>query len=88
MFTSYILHPKVFLKKLKNKIALKKLIRILAFNLDKFSLRFIDDNYQEREEKGAVNIEVKIKRKVSGGPFESPIPILVNKAAIQLLKKK
>ena len=60
-------------------------LRRVAFALDKISLRFFEDHYQERPEGGAINLEHKLERVKAGGPFEPYDVSLINKAAASLI---
>jgi 2-polyprenyl-3-methyl-5-hydroxy-6-metoxy-1,4-benzoquinol methylase len=48
-------------------------------------LTFFPDNYQERQEVGAVNFEVKSKRQETGGYFEQPLIVILNKGVAELI---
>jgi 2-polyprenyl-3-methyl-5-hydroxy-6-metoxy-1,4-benzoquinol methylase len=60
-------------------------IRRLAHRLDRHSLRFFLDAYQERPEGGPTNLETKLLRQAGGGPFEPDSVSLVNRAALELV---
>lgn len=83
MSSSEFLHK--LIRKFNYMLSPKKNLRRLAFFLDKYSLEFFEDNYQEREEVGAVNFEVKLQRQQVGGDFEPPLIVLLNRAVSQLV---
>jgi 2-polyprenyl-3-methyl-5-hydroxy-6-metoxy-1,4-benzoquinol methylase len=60
-------------------------IRRLVHGLDKHSIRFFKDAYRERPEGGPTNLETKIRRQASGGPFEPYSISLINRAALELI---
>jgi 2-polyprenyl-3-methyl-5-hydroxy-6-metoxy-1,4-benzoquinol methylase len=60
-------------------------IRRLAYGLNKHSLRFFPDAYQERPEGGPTNLATKLARQARGGPFEPYSVALINRAALQLV---
>ena len=60
-------------------------LRKLAYGLDKYSVSRFPDHYFERPESGAVNLDVKLQRVASGGPFEPVDVSMINSAAVSLL---
>ncbi len=60
-------------------------IRRLAHALENHSLKFCHDAYAERPEGGPTNLDTKLKRQASGGPFEPYSVSLINRAAAQLI---
>lgn len=73
------------LEKANSALSWRTLLRRIAYSLDRFSLRFFRDEYHERPEAGAVNLEVKLERARTGGPFEPPDVELINRAATTLI---
>jgi SAM-dependent methyltransferase len=63
----------------------RRILRRLAFSLDRVSLSAFQDAYREREEGGPVNIAVKLERAAAGGRFEPPDIELINIAAETLV---
>jgi len=74
-------------QKLEEVFSLRRNIRRLAFLLDKLSISFYEDNYQERPEVGAVNFEVKTQRQTAGGYFEQPLIVLLNRGVTSLIEE-
>lgn len=60
-------------------------IRRLAFGLDRYSRALYDASYRERAETGPLNLAVKLDRQRTGGPFEPPLIVLINRAAASLV---
>lgn len=59
----------------------RRLLRRIAFRVNAYTARRLDQPYVERDAVGPVNIQVKLARQASGGPFEPPEILLVNHAA-------
>jgi 2-polyprenyl-3-methyl-5-hydroxy-6-metoxy-1,4-benzoquinol methylase len=72
-------------EKLIHRFSYRATIRRLAFGLDRYSRALYDAPYRERAETGPLNLAVKLDRQRLGGPFESPLIVLINRAAAALV---
>ncbi len=72
-------------EKLVHRFSYRANIRRLAFGLDRYSRGLYDAPYRERAETGPLNLTVKLDRQRLGGPFESPLIVLINRAAAALV---
>jgi 2-polyprenyl-3-methyl-5-hydroxy-6-metoxy-1,4-benzoquinol methylase len=74
--------------KLRHRFGYAENVRRIAFWLDRYSRQMWDGPYVEREEAGPINLEVKLARVRSGGPFEPYDVTLINRAAVSLLQPR
>jgi 2-polyprenyl-3-methyl-5-hydroxy-6-metoxy-1,4-benzoquinol methylase len=72
----------------QNALSPRRVLRRVAFALDRISISKFADEYREREEGGPVNIAVKLERAAAGGRFEPPDVELINIAAETLVENE